>query len=394
MTDDRPLHVSRPGLPVGGLGDLMASSEIRRVHVLAWRDLDDPEAGGSELHSHEVMRRWAAAGVEVTARTSVVAGQPPDLVRDGYRVVRRAGRYGVFPAAALAELGRRHGPRDAVVEVWNGMPFLSPIWCRGPRMVFQHHHHGAMWPLVLPPLRAWFGSLLERRLAPPFYRSTPIVTLSASSRRGLLANLGHRPEGVHVVEPGIHPRFRPEGKPEVAPLVLSVGRLMPSKGVDRLLEAVSLARQSVHDLRLEVVGEGPEEGALRQRATDLGISEAVRFRGRVDDEALVSAYRRATVVASASVSEGWGMTLTEAAACGTPAVASDIDGHRDAVEHGTSGLLAPDRAGIAAALVEVTGNPARRAELAAGATRMATRFDWDRTATEAFRVLASTVSHR
>ena len=394
MTDDRPLHVSRPGLPVGGLGDLMASSELRRVHVLAWRDLDDPEAGGSELHSHEVMRRWAAAGVEVTARTSVVAGQPPDLVRDGYRVVRRAGRYGVFPAAALAELGRRHGPRDAVVEVWNGMPFLSPIWCRGPRMVFQHHHHGAMWPLVLPPLRAWFGSLLERRLAPPFYRSTPIVTLSASSRRGLLANLGHRPEGVHVVEPGIHPRFRPEGKPEVAPLVLSVGRLMPSKGVDRLLEAVSLARQSVHDLRLEVVGEGPEEGALRQRATDLGISEAVRFRGRVDDEALVSAYRRATVVASASVSEGWGMTLTEAAACGTPAVASDIDGHRDAVEHGTSGLLAPDRAGIAAALVEVAGNPARRAELAAGATRMATRFDWDRTATEAFRVLASTVSHR
>ena len=316
MTDDRPLHVSRPGLPVGGLGDLMATSEIRRVHVLAWRDLDDPEAGGSELHSHEVMRRWAAAGVEVTARTSVVAGQPPDLVRDGYRVVRRAGRYGVFPAAALAELGRRHGPRDAVVEVWNGMPFLSPIWCRGPRMVFQHHHHGAMWPLVLPPLRAWFGSLLERRLAPPFYRSTPIVTLSASSRRGLLANLGHRPEGVHVVEPGIHPRFRPEGKPEVAPLVLSVGRLMPSKGVDRLLEAVSLARQSVHDLRLEVVGEGPEEGALRQRATDLGISEAVRFRGRVDDEALVSAYRRATVVASASVSEGWGMTLPEAAACG------------------------------------------------------------------------------
>ena len=394
MTDDRPLHVSRPDLPIGGLGDLMATSEIRRVHVLAWRDLDDPEAGGSELHSHEVMRRWAAAGVEVTARTSVVAGQPPDLVRDGYRVVRRAGRYGVFPAAALAELGRRHGPRDAVVEVWNGMPFLSPIWCRGPRMVFQHHHHGAMWPLVLPPLRAWFGSLLERRLAPPFYRSTPIVTLSASSRRGLLANLGHRPEGVHVVEPGIHPRFRPEGKPEVAPLVLSVGRLMPSKGVDRLLEAVSLARQSVHDLRLEVVGEGPEEGALRQRATDLGISEAVRFRGRVDDEALVSAYRRATVVASASVSEGWGMTLTEAAACGTPAVASDIDGHRDAVEHGTSGLLAPDRAGIAAALVEVAGNPARRAELAAGATRMATRFDWDRTATEAFRVLASTVSHR
>ena len=394
MTDDRPLHVSRPGLPVGGLDDLIATSGIRRVHVLAWRDLDDPEAGGSELHAHEVMRRWTAAGLEVTARTSVVVGLPPDHVRDGYRVVRRAGRYGVFPAAVLAEVGRRHGPRDAVVEVWNGVPFLTPVWCRGPRMVFQHHHHGAMWPLVLPPRRAWFGSLLERRLAPPFYRGTPIVTLSASSRQDLLANLGHRPEDVHVVEPGIHTRFRPDGEPEAVPLVLSVGRLMPSKGVDRLLEAVSMARQSVHDLRLEIVGEGPEEGVLRQRAADLGISEAVRFCGRIDDQALVSAYRRATVVASASVSEGWGMTLTEAAACGTPAVASDIDGHRDAIQHGTSGLLAADSSGIAAALVEVAGNPARRSELAAGAIRMAARFDWDRTATEAFRVLASRAARR
>ena len=196
------------------------------------------------------------------------------------------------------------------------------------------------------------------------------------------------------MEPGIHSRFRPDGEPEAVPLVLSVGRLMPSKGVDRLLEAVSLARQSVHDLRLEIVGEGPEEGVLRQRAADLGISQAVRFRGRIDDQALVSAYRRATVVASASVSEGWGMTLTEAAACGTPAVASDIDGHRDAIQHGTSGLLAADSAGIAAALVEVAGNPARRSELAAGAIRMAARFDWDRTATEAFRVLASRAARR
>ncbi len=88
------------------------------------------------------------------------------------------------------------------------------------------------------------------------------------------------------------------------------------------------------------------------------------------------------------------MTLTEAAACGTPAVASDIDGHRDAIQHGTSGLLAADSSGIAAALVEVAGNPARRSELAAGAIRMAARFDWDRTATEAFRVLASRAARR
>src|SRR3546814_9657906 len=70
------------------------------INVLAWRDLDDPEAGGSEVHIHEVMRRWSDAGVAVTMRTSFAPGQPAIAGRGGYRVIRRAGRYLVFPRAA------------------------------------------------------------------------------------------------------------------------------------------------------------------------------------------------------------------------------------------------------------------------------------------------------
>jgi glycosyltransferase involved in cell wall biosynthesis len=91
------------------------------------------------------------------------------------------------------------------------------------------------------------------------------------------------------------------------------------------------------------------------------------------------------------MSEGWGMTITEAAACGTPAVVTDIAGHRDAVLDDLSGLLVADPSDLAAGLVAVAGDPARRADLSAGAIVFASRFDWDRTATEAFRVLASTV---
>src|SRR5256885_1084619 len=110
------------------IGDLAAGAGIRRIHLLSWRDLDDVEAGGSEVHAATVARFWAEAGLEVTLRTSFAQGQAPVVTRDGYRVIRRAGRYLVFPRAVGSELVGRHGPRDALVEVWNGMPFFSPVW--------------------------------------------------------------------------------------------------------------------------------------------------------------------------------------------------------------------------------------------------------------------------
>ncbi len=115
------------------LASIAAEAGIRRIHFVAWRDLDDPEAGGSELHAHKIASLWAAAGLDVTFRTSGVPGAPEALTRDGYRVLRRAGRYAVFPGAAWEGIRMGHRPGDALVEIWNGMPFLSPLWYRGPR---------------------------------------------------------------------------------------------------------------------------------------------------------------------------------------------------------------------------------------------------------------------
>ena len=72
---------------------------------------------------------------------------------------------------------------------------------------------------------------------------------------------------------------------------------------------------------------------LEQLVHQRGITDVVSFLGRVSDDELLDAYGRAWVVASVSLREGWGMTLTQAAATGTPAVATDIPGHRDAVDH-------------------------------------------------------------
>jgi glycosyltransferase involved in cell wall biosynthesis len=370
------------------LASLAADAGLRRIHFVAWRDLDDPEAGGSELHAHMVASRWAEAGLDVTFRTSAVPGAPAALNRDGYRVLRRAGRYAVFPGAAWEGLRMGHRPGDALVEIWNGMPFLSPLWYRGPRIVFLHHVHAEMWGMVLPPTLARLGDLTERHLAPRFYRDSRVVTLSESSRREIVEMLGLAPERISVAPPGIEPRFSPGGQRSPVPLVVAVGRLVPVKRFDILLRALAAAKEQHPALRAVIVGEGYERPALEELRDELGATDWVELPGHVTDDELVSWYRTAWVVASSSQREGWGMTLTEAAACGTPAVATDIAGHADAVLDGESGLLVRDPEDLAGALGRVLGDDVLRRSLAKGALARARWFTWDATARRALEALA------
>jgi glycosyltransferase involved in cell wall biosynthesis len=370
------------------LASIAAEAGIRRIHLVAWRDLDDPEAGGSELHADKVAALWAAAGLDVTFRTSAVPEGPEALSRNGYRVLRRAGRYAVFPGAAWEGLRMGHRPGDALVEIWNGMPFLSPLWYRGPRIVFLHHVHAEMWGMVLPPTLARLGDTMERHIAPRFYRSSRIVTLSESSRTEIVEMLGLNEERITVSPPGVDPRYVPGGQRSPTPLVIAVGRLVPVKRFDLLLRALATVKVTLPALQAVIVGEGYERPALEALRTELGADDWVHMPGHVTEDGLLAWYRRAWVVTSSSQREGWGMTLTEAAACGTPAVATAIAGHTDVVLDGESGLLVEDVDDLSAAVARVLGDDVLRSRLSRGALARARWFTWDATARRTLEALA------
>jgi glycosyltransferase involved in cell wall biosynthesis len=373
---------------VGEIGD----AGVRRVHVLAWRDLEDPDAGGSEVHADHFMRRWADAGLDVLHRTSAGVGIPPTARRNGYDVVRRGSRYSVFPRTVAAELTRRMGRFDALVEVWNGVPWFSPVWCRTPNLTIVHHVHGPMWDQLLPRPLAGLGRALETRLAPPFYRRTEVVTPSASTRDELL-KLGFRPGRVTAVDNGVEPFFTPGERRHEHPTIVATARLAPVKRFGLLIESAADARRRIPDLRLRIIGEGPERAPLEDWIRRHDAGSWVTLVGHLPHDHLTSEYRRAWIVASASIAEGWGLALTEAAACGTPAVATDIAGHRSSVVDGVTGLLAPPEQ-LGARMADVLGDPALRERLGAAALRRARTLTWDASALGITRVLHRVVLAR
>lgn len=351
---------------------------IRRVHVLAWRDLDDADAGGSEVHAHEVMRRWAVAGLDVVHRTSAANGLPATAQRNGYSVVRRGSRYSVFPRTMVAELAHRMGPFDALVEIWNGVPWFSPIWCRRPNITVLHHVHDQMWEQMFPRPIAAACRFVETKIAPLAYRRTMVVSGSESTMAHL-HELGYRAERTLVIPYGVAATYSPGGPRAQQPLVLSVGRLAPVKEHDLLIEAVLQAKRRVPDLQMVIVGTGPRRVALEQLIAARDVGDWITLRGRVELDELITLYRRAWLVASASRSEGWGLTLTEAAACGTPAVATDIAGHRCSVIDGVTGVLAPVSA-LGERIADVLLDDDLRDRLGRQALLRAGNLSWDASA--------------
>jgi glycosyltransferase involved in cell wall biosynthesis len=233
-----------------------------------------------------------------------------------------------------------------------------------------------MWRMVLPPHLARAGEVVEARLAPPLYRRTPVVTLSESARRELVSALGFRRDRVHVVSPGVDARFSPGGMRSPVPLVLAVGRLVPVKRVDVLVDVLVELRRRHPTLEAVVVGDGYERDAVEAKVRAVDAESWLRVAGRVGDDELVDLYRRAWVLASASAREGWGMTVTEAGACATPAVVTRVPGHVDAVDDGRTGLLAEGVDELTAALDRVLSDGALRARLGAeNRTRARSEFD-------------------
>lgn len=360
----------------------------RRLSILVinWQDRRNPYAGGAEVHLHEIFGRLAAAGHRVRLLASGWEGAPDRERLDGMEVHRAGSRHGFPLAVRRAYRDRFAGERfDVVVEDVNKLPLYTPLWIRAPVVVLVPHLFGTTaFREASPPVAAVVWA--AERLMPLLYRGVPVQAISESTARDL-ERRGFEGGRIEVIYPGVdHDAFRRD--PAVPrferPTAAYVGRLKRYKGLDVVLRAVELLRERGTALRLLVAGKGDDASRLRRLARRSGLGERVEFLGHVSESRKVELLRRAWVNIYPSPKEGWGITNVEAAACGTPSVASDSPGLRESVAEGVSGFLVPhdDPVAWADRLAELCGDEELRDRLGRGALRHAARFSWDRAAAE------------
>ena len=317
-----------------------------RILIFNWKDGFHPAAGGAEVFTEHVARSLILRGHEVTLFAASVAGRPSREVVADVQVIRRGSRFGVYRAARRFWNEQPVRSFDIVIDEINTRPFLTPRWISNtPVVALIHQLAREIWSYETPfPV-----SLLGRYVLEPWwlrpYRDVPALTVSKSSASSLALHHGWR--DVAVVPEGHAPHPIPDVAKEGDPTVVFLGRLVAMKRPRDAIAAFGLLARRMPSARLWVIGDGPLLPRLRRAA-----SASVEFLGRVGQDELLERLARAHVLVATSVREGWGLNVSEAAACGTPSIGYAAPGLVDSVEASGGALVEPRPESLAAALLD------------------------------------------
>ncbi len=359
--------------------------------VVNWQDWTHPSAGGAEVHLREVFTRIAGRGHGVTLLCSAYPGAAREERRDGIRIIRAGGRH-FFNAVAPRLLSRllRNERFDVVVEDMNKIPFFLPLLTGLPVVVQIHHLFGTSIFREINPAFASYVWGMERAAVEVLRRRGVPIVVGSNSTRDELLGFGCSPGTVDVVHYGFDLSiFTPGGARHPSPMVGYLGRLKRYKSVDHLLEALPAVLKTIPDLKVRVVGDGDDRPRLESISAQIGLQGVVEFTGFVPEREKVEILRGLWFGVMPSVKEGWGLTVLEANACGTPVIASRVPGLKEAVLDGETGLLYPygDRGALAEAMVRLLTDEGLRARLSSEALKRASLFTWERAADETLAVL-------
>ncbi len=358
---------THPGTPAGSPVAARWTARLGRrprVAFLAWRDLGHPQAGGSELLVDRLASGLVARAYDVT----LLAGGP--VTRHPYPAWSLGGTYDQYLRAPLVHR-RRVRRVDVVVDVVNGVPYWSPWWQPAPVVGLVTHIHTDQWAMQFPGPVAALGRALEGRLMPRVYRRAEWAAISESTAAGL-AGLGVDPARISVIELGVDP-VPATGPRSPEPRFLVLGRVVPHKRVEIALRCWPEVRARTGGT-LVVAGDGPDLERLRGLAGD-----GVEFTGFLSEADKARELGAAWVLVHPAHHEGWGLVVMEAAGAGVPTVAFDVEGVRDSVVAGETGILAADEREFVSGWIALGTDTARRSAMAEAARARAAAFTWDRT---------------
>lgn len=358
------------------------------MHILIynWKDLKHPEVGGAEIITHHIAKRLVARGHSVTWFCRSFPGGAERDRYDGIEIVRRGGLLTTYYHGWRYYQTLPQKP-DLVIDMLNTIFWQTPLYARDSKVVAYVNqlakevlYYQMPWPL------AGFAYQLEP-LQFLSYRKTPFVCYAESTKDDL-ASVGIPKRNIALFQLGLdHGRYR-QGKKSAKPLFVTLGRLAAMKRNDLVIKAMPEVVRAIPKAKLVVIGEGPEKARLKGLTKRLKIEKSVIiqdkdvwFFGKNQRDQKIELLKQAWALVIPSAKEGWGMVVTEAAACGTPAIGTAVTGLKDSIQDNRTGLLVsanPTPSELAQAMITMARESKLREKLSTNALRFAKTLNWDK----------------
>jgi glycosyltransferase involved in cell wall biosynthesis len=356
-----------------------------RILWFSHRDIEHPSSGGDERAIYEITKRLVASDNDVTWVACRFPESQREATRDGIRILRPG--HALVTHLSVASIIKSTRPEVIVDDLGHVIPWFSEELTDTPGTAFFLHLHartlsGQVNSLFVPGL-----TYLERQYR-HIYPRWPFVTISTHSLQDLV-ELGIPERRVTRIPLGVDlQRFHPSPKNQ-NPIVVYFGGFRDYKRPWVPVQLYKKLQQSVKGVKLVMIGDGPIRARVQSAARDSGIE----FVGKVNPDRLSELVARSWLNVHSSVSEGWGLSIIEASACGTPTVAFAVPGVAETIENGFNGILVPD------------GNLDELADAATGllnhlddwperSRRLAERYTWDATAANWLSHLERTLTEK
>ncbi|MCK9378684.1 MAG: glycosyltransferase family 4 protein [Candidatus Moranbacteria bacterium] len=332
-----------------------------KILWFTWKDLKNPLAGGAEVVNEELAKRLVADGHTLTFLVGSFVGCKEVEMVDGYKIIRMGNRYTVYLWAMIYYLKNLRGQADLVIDEINTAPFFARFYVKERNIIFIHQLCREIWfyqlffpfslmGYLLEPVYLWLlssGFQLSTLWTFKTFDSPQVITVSESTKKDLL-KYGFKKENIHIISEGtiIAPIDELEFESQKSakyemPTVLSLGAVRAMKRTDQIVRAFEIAKGKIKDLRLLVSGDASDSFGKKVLAMieKSEFKDSISVLGRTSDEEREELMRKSHLICATSIKEGWGLVVTEANSQGTPAVVYDVDGLRDSVRDGETGLI-------------------------------------------------------
>jgi glycosyltransferase involved in cell wall biosynthesis len=353
-----------------------------RILWFNWRDILNPDAGGAEVFTHEVMKRLTKRGYHMTLFTSRFKGCQLNENIDGVDIIREGNKYTVYKQAKNYLKAYKHH-YDLIIDEINTRPFFTPKFVREKQVIALIHQLARdFWFYETRfPLNYIGYYYLEKKWLSN-YKDVTTLTVSDSTKIDL-EEIGFKK--LFVVAPGLNatPLSTVKEK-ETNPTVVFIGRLKKAKLPHHALQAFSIIKREIPDAKMWIIG----DGYLRKKLESLK-SKDVTFFGHVSNEKKYELLSRAHIILVPAVREGWGLIVTEANAMGTPAIGYDVHGLRDSIRHDETGITIKERSpeAMAQQAILLLRDSNRLFKYSTNALEFSKQFSWDKTASSFHKVL-------